>query len=164
MIPRFSKARRHPVTRKVVPHHGVDFAADAGTPVVAAADGRVVAVGWEGALGRAVRIRHNGEIVTVYGHLRGFGEGIRRGAEVRQNQVIGYVGSTGRATGPHLHYTLLQRGRPIDPMGFRSPPVEGLPESLRPQLQLVKGRWEPILRSESIAGRSDAAGSRRGGV
>jgi murein DD-endopeptidase MepM/ murein hydrolase activator NlpD len=141
----FSKARRHPVTRKVVPHHGVDFAADSGTPVVAAADGRIVSAGREGPLGRAIRVRHNGEIVTVYGHLRGFAEGIRAGAQVTQNQVIGYVGATGRATGPHLHYTLLERGRPIDPMEFRSPPVEPLKPELRPKLELAKSQWAPLL-------------------
>jgi hypothetical protein len=142
---RFSRARRNPVTRRVVPHHGVDYAASAGTPVVAAADGRVASAGWDGALGRAVRIRHGSEYVTIYGHLKGFAGGIRRGVEVRQNQVIGYVGSSGRATGPHLHYTVVHGGRPIDPMKMKNPPVEALDPALVPDLRLAVRRWRPLL-------------------
>jgi len=145
---RFSRARRNPVTRRVVPHHGVDYAAQSGTPVVAAADGRVASAGWDGALGRAVRIRHGSEYVTIYGHLRGFARGIRRGAEVRQNQVIGYVGSSGRATGPHLHYTVIHGGRAIDPMRMKNPPVEALDPELLPDLAVAVRRWRPLLDLE----------------
>jgi murein DD-endopeptidase MepM/ murein hydrolase activator NlpD len=164
---RFSNARRNPVTRRVVPHHGVDFAAAPGTPVVAAADGRVVSTGWQGALGHAVRIRHGSEYTTVYGHLRGFAAGIRAGTDVRQNQVIGYVGSSGRATGPHLHYTLTHRGRPIDPMRFRNPPVEPLAPEMMPRLERAKLAWAPLLERDpvTVAGAgpsSDVAALRRG--
>jgi hypothetical protein len=141
----FSRSRRNPVTRKVVPHHGVDFAANSGTPVVAAADGRVKSVGWSGALGKAVKIRHGSGYTTVYGHLRGYAKGVRAGATVRQNQVIGYVGSTGRATGPHLHYTMLVAGKPVNPMTFRNPPVEELPESDRHLLEEAVTKWQPSL-------------------
>jgi murein DD-endopeptidase MepM/ murein hydrolase activator NlpD len=141
----FTHARRHPITRKVVPHHGVDFAAAPGTPVVATADGRVASAGWDGALGRAVRIRHGSEYVTIYGHLRGFARGIRAGVEVEQNQVIGYVGSSGRATGPHLHYTMVRSGRAINPLRFENPPSEPLPLRLRPRLALARQKWGPIL-------------------
>ena len=147
----FSRARRHPVTRRVVPHHGVDFAAASGTPVVAAADGRVVAAGWDGALGRAVRLRHGSDYVTVYGHLRGFARGLRNGSEVRQNEVIGYVGATGRATGPHLHYTLIERGRPVDPLTFDNPPVEPLPGSLLPRLERARLAWSEMLQIDPQA-------------
>jgi len=148
---RFSNGRRHPITRKVVPHHGVDFAAASGTPVVASADGRVASAGWEGPLGRAVRLRHGSEYVTVYGHLGSFARGIRRGVEVRQNEVIGYVGSTGRATGPHLHYTLIERGRAIDPMRFDNPPTEPLPVEWIPRLEQAKRVLEPLLASIPLA-------------
>ena len=154
---RFSRARRHPVTRKVVPHHGVDFVAAPGTPVVAAADGRVVSAGWEGALGRALRVRHGADYVTVYGHLRDFDDSIRVGSDVRQNQIIGYVGSTGRATGPHLHYTLIHRGRPIDPMSFRNPPAEPLPPELVSRLERVKLAWAPLLGAEPLLAGTDLA-------
>jgi murein DD-endopeptidase MepM/ murein hydrolase activator NlpD len=163
---RFSRARRNPVTRRVVPHHGVDYAARAGTPVVAAADGRVTSAGWDGALGRAVRIRHGSEYVTIYGHLKGFAKGIRRGVEVRQNQVIGYVGSSGRATGPHLHYTVVHGGRAIDPMKMKNPPVEKLDPALVPDLRLAVRRWRPLLDLEpdpivELAQGSSRANARR---
>jgi murein DD-endopeptidase MepM/ murein hydrolase activator NlpD len=162
---RFSRARRHPVTRKVVPHHGVDFVAAPGTPVVAAADGRVVSAAWQGALGRAVRIRHGAEYVTVYGHLRSFADSVRVGTDVQQNQIIGYVGSTGRATGPHLHYTLIHRGRPIDPMSFRNPPAEPLPPELVSRLERVKLAWAPLLGAEPLlAGTGLARDSLRRGI
>jgi hypothetical protein len=143
----FSRARRHPVTRRVVPHHGVDFAAPHGTPVVAAADGRVSFTGWSGALGLAVRVRHGSEYETVYGHLSRVAPGVSRGASVSQNEVIGYVGATGRATGPHLHYTLIERGRPIDPMGFDNPEAAPLARDLRPRLERAKLAWTPVLES-----------------
>lgn len=157
---RFSRARRNPVTRRVVPHHGVDYAADTGTPVVAAADGRVAAAGWDGPLGKAVRIRHGSEYETIYGHLRSFAKGIRRGAQVRQNQVIGYVGATGRATGPHLHYTVRHRGRPIDPLRIDNPPVEPLSPDRLPALAAVVERWEPVLGGETLQARRDGAPTR----
>ena len=131
---RFSNARRHPVTRQVIPHHGVDFAAAPGTPVVATADGRVISAGWSGALGRTVRLRHGSEYTTVYGHLQSYARGVRSGAQVRQNQVIGYVGSSGRATGPHVHYTVQHSGRAIDPLRMKNPPVEPLDPAARPDL------------------------------
>jgi len=148
---RFSNARRNPVTRKVVPHHGIDFAADTGTPVVATADGRVVAAGWDGALGRSVRLRHGSEWVTIYGHLSRIARGVRPGAEVAQNEVIGYVGSTGRATGPHLHYTVLHRGTAIDPMKMDNPPGRPLDESLRPRLDQAVRRWRAALGDSPTA-------------
>ena len=141
----FSNSRLHPVTRRVVPHHGVDFAANSGTPVVATADGRLIRVGWDGALGNALRIRHGSEYVTVYGHLRGFARGIRAGVDVKQNQVIGYVGSTGRATGPHVHYSVLLRDRPINPLRMENPPAEPLDTALIPWLAAATRRWSPLL-------------------
>jgi murein DD-endopeptidase MepM/ murein hydrolase activator NlpD len=148
---RFSNARRHPVTRKVTPHHGVDFVAARGTPVVSTADGRVIAAGWSGPLGRAVRIRHGSEYVTIYGHLQGYARGVRVGATVRQNQVIGYVGSSGRATGPHVHYTVQHAGRSIDPLRMENPPAKPLDPAARPALERsvrdYRERLEEIRRS-----------------
>ena len=143
----FSSARRNPVTRRVAPHHGVDFAARAGTPVAATADGKIRSAGWQGPLGRTVRIRHAAGYETVYGHLSRFAKGVQAGVEVLQNQVIGYVGSTGRATGPHLHYTMRHRRRAIDPMSFRSPPAEPLDPGLMPLLHRTRARWQPLLQS-----------------
>jgi murein DD-endopeptidase MepM/ murein hydrolase activator NlpD len=168
---RFTNRRRHPITKKVVPHHGVDFAAASGTPVVAAAEGKVISAGWDGALGKAVRIRHGNGYKTIYGHLRGFARGIRRGARVEQNQIVGYVGSTGRATGPHLHYTMLYNDRAINPMTFKNPPVGSLAESFRTYLVRSRMTWAPVLlairtegeeigiaKGSSSAGRADSGG------
>jgi len=141
----FTNRRRHPITRKVVPHHGVDFVAPSGTPVVAAADGRVISAGWDGALGNAVRIRHGNGYKTIYGHLRSFAKGVRSGAQVEQNQIIGYVGATGRATGPHLHYTMLLNDRAINPLSFRNPSVEPLEETHRADLEQARQAWTPVL-------------------
>jgi len=146
----FSKSRRHPVTRRVVPHHGVDFAAATGTPVVATSAGRVTSAGWDGPLGKAVRIKHGGSFVTVYGHLSGFARGVRPGTEVQQNQVIGYVGSTGRATGPHLHYTLIEGGRAINLLTFKNPPADPLPADQLPWLADVQRHWMPVMAAIEI--------------
>ncbi len=149
----FSNARLHPVTRRVVPHHGVDYAAAPGTPVVAAADGRVTSVGWQGPLGQAVRIRHPNGYETVYGHLRAFAARVRPGTVVRQNDVIGYVGSTGRATGPHLHYSVLHRGRAIDPERMNNPRREPVPIDLRPKLRQAVERYADWLEREPTVAR-----------
>ena len=100
----FSGARRHPVTRKVQPHYGVDYAAPTGTPVMTIGDGTVTSVKYEGAGGNTVRIKHNSVYSTAYLHLSKYAKGLKVGQRVRQGEVIGYVGSTGRSTGPHLDF------------------------------------------------------------
>ncbi|MCD8294084.1 MAG: peptidoglycan DD-metalloendopeptidase family protein, partial [Clostridia bacterium] len=106
----YSTARRHPVTRKVQPHTGVDYAAPTGTPVVAVGDGRVLSAKNEGAGGNVIRIKHNSTYTTAYLHLSKYAAGIRAGATVHQGQVIGYVGATGRVTGPHLDFRVWKNG------------------------------------------------------
>ncbi len=113
--------RRHPILGYVTAHKGVDFGAPAGTPVYAAGDGVIARAGRHGGYGNYIRIRHNGTYDTAYGHLRGFARGIRPGVRVRQGQVIGYVGATGRATGPHLHYEVLVNGRQVNPLTLKLP-------------------------------------------
>jgi murein DD-endopeptidase MepM/ murein hydrolase activator NlpD len=114
-------SRMHPILGYSAFHKGVDFGAATGTPIQAAGDGIVEMRGWFGGYGNYVRIRHNGEYSTAYAHLSKFGNGITEGARVRQGQIIGYVGSTGRSTGPHLHYEVLRRGAQINPMGVKFP-------------------------------------------
>ncbi len=111
--------RRHPILRYTKMHRGIDFAAPTGTPIYAAGDGTVTRAGRNGAYGRYIRIRHNSTYGTAYAHLKGFARGIRSGERVRQGQVIGYVGSSGRSTGPHLHYEILRGGRQINPLKLR---------------------------------------------
>jgi len=124
----FSYARRHPVTRKVRPHTGVDYAAPKGTPVMSIGDGVVTSKKYEGAGGNTVRIRHNSVYSTAYLHLSGYAKGLKVGQRVRQGQVIGYVGSTGRSTGPHLDFRVWKNGTPINPLKMQSPPAEPLKE------------------------------------
>ena len=122
----FSNARRHPVTRKVQPHYGVDYAAPAGTPVMSIGDGVVTSVKYEGAGGNVVRIKHNSVYSTAYLHLSKYAKGLKAGQRVRQGEVIGYVGSTGRSTGPHLDFRVWKNGSPINPLKMDSPPAEPL--------------------------------------
>jgi murein DD-endopeptidase MepM/ murein hydrolase activator NlpD len=118
---RFSNKRWHPVLSKWRSHKGVDYAARRGTPILAAGDGKVNLVGTKGGFGRAVIIQHGGRYTTIYGHLNGYARGIRRGKQVKQGQIIGYVGSSGLATGPHLHYEFRVNGVHRNPLTVRLP-------------------------------------------
>jgi murein DD-endopeptidase MepM/ murein hydrolase activator NlpD len=113
--------RRHPILRYTRMHPGIDFGAPSGTPIMAAGDGVVEVAGRNGGYGRYIRIRHNGSYKTAYAHLRRYARGIRRGRRVKQGQIIGYVGSSGRSTGPHLHYEILVDGRQVNPLTVRMP-------------------------------------------
>ncbi|MDE0811612.1 MAG: peptidoglycan DD-metalloendopeptidase family protein [Alphaproteobacteria bacterium] len=117
---RFGK-RRHPVLGYTKIHRGVDFAAAKGVPIMAAGDGVIEALGRNGSYGKYIRIRHNSTYKTAYAHMSGYGRGLKKGSRVRQGNVIGYVGSTGRSTGPHLHYEVLKNGRQTNPMSVRLP-------------------------------------------
>lgn len=133
----FSYHRKHPVTGQVKAHTAVDYAAPTGTPVVALGDGTVVSAGWAGGGGNTVKIRHNSVYTTSYMHLSKYGPGIKAGVRVTQGQVIGYVGMTGTATGPHLDFRVYQNGSPINPLKMESPSAEPIKEELRPALDSV---------------------------
>ncbi len=121
----FSHSRMHPILKVRRPHLGVDYAAAHGTPVMSVGDGVVERVWWcNRGGGRTVRIKHNSVYSTAYLHLSGYGDGIKAGARVKQGQVIGYVGSSGMSTGPHLDFRFYQNGEPVDPLKVESPPVE----------------------------------------
>jgi len=121
---RFSNSRFHPVLKIRRPHHGVDYAAPTGTPVHSIGDGRVSFVGRKGGYGRRVEIKHNSIYSTGYAHLSRYAKGIKNGDFVKQGQLIGYVGMSGTATGPHLDFRVYKNGHPIDPLKMKSPPVE----------------------------------------
>lgn len=123
---RFSLRRLHPIRRVYRPHYGVDYAAKIGTPVQATADGTVTFVGWNGAAGRMIRIRHKNAYETMYLHLKRYSKGIRKGAKVKEGQVIGQVGSSGESTGPHLDYRIKYRRKYINPLAWRFKPVNPL--------------------------------------
>ena len=129
---RFSLSRFHPILKRRMPHYGVDYGAPVGTPVRATADGTVVSAGTRGGGGRTVRLRHANGYLTAYLHLSGYAQGIRAGARVGQGQVIGYVGSSGLSTGPHLDYRVQSNGRWINPATLVSEPVPPLADVLLP--------------------------------
>ena len=119
---KFSNGRMHPIYHVVRPHHGVDYAAPSGTPVQTIGDGTVIEKGWDNkGGGNYMKIKHNSTYTTTYMHLKGFAKGISKGSKVKQGQVIGYVGSTGASTGPHLDFRLQKNGTYIDPLKFKSP-------------------------------------------
>ena len=122
----FSHSRFHPVLKQRMPHYGVDYAAPLGTPVISVGDGVVVEAQRRGANGNIVQIQHNSTYKTAYLHLNGFASGIRKGVKVKQGQVIGYVGKTGRVTGVHLDYRIYKNGQPVNPLGVELPPSEGI--------------------------------------
>lgn len=113
--------RKHPILGYNKMHKGVDFGAPRGTPIYAAGDGVIDYAGWNGGYGKYVRIRHNGEYSTAYAHMKGIKKGIGKGKRVKQGQVIGYLGSTGRSTGPHLHYEILKNNKQVNPMKVKMP-------------------------------------------
>ncbi len=124
---RFTYHRKHPITGKVRPHTAVDYAAPTGTPVHSIGDGTVTLCGWDGSGGgNRIRIRHMNGYETCYMHLSRFASGIKQGSRVAQGQTIGYVGSTGHSTGPHLDFRVWKDGTPIDPLKMISPPSEPL--------------------------------------
>ena len=134
----FSAARMHPILRIVRPHYGVDYAAPIGTPVHSIGDGRVTAVTDGGGEGKMVRIQHNSVYATGYMHLSGYGEGIRTGAFVKQGDIVGYVGSSGLSTGPHLDFRFYMNGYPVDPLKVDAPPVEPIREENKASFEKIK--------------------------
>lgn len=126
---RFSNSRMHPVLRIRRPHHGVDYAAPKGTPVMSIGDGTVIARAYQrNGGGNYLKIKHNSVYTTTYMHLSGFAKGITTGTRVKQGQVIGYVGATGLATGPHLDFRVAKNGSYVDPLKVKAPPVEPVKE------------------------------------
>lgn len=120
----FSNNRFHPVLKIYRPHHGIDYAAPTGTPVVSIGDGTVIKKGYQAAGGgNYLKIKHNSEYTTSYMHLKGFAAGISTGKHVKQGQLIGYVGQTGLASGPHLDFRVFRNGTPINPLSVKSPPT-----------------------------------------
>jgi murein DD-endopeptidase MepM/ murein hydrolase activator NlpD len=134
----FSSARMHPILRIVRPHYGVDYAAPIGTPVHAIGDGRVISATNEGGAGRMVKIQHNSVYATGYMHLSRFGDGISAGKFVKQGDIIGFVGSSGLSTGPHLDFRFYKNGSPVDPLKVDAPPVEPVSEANKAKFEKMK--------------------------
>ncbi|MEE9278916.1 MAG: peptidoglycan DD-metalloendopeptidase family protein [Myxococcota bacterium] len=143
---RYSKSRLHPILKVRRAHEGVDYAAPVGTPVWAVADGEVIFMGRSGGFGRLIKVRHNNGYVSYYGHLSRYAKSLRVQQRVRQKQVIGFVGSTGLATGPHLDYRLRIGGRYVDPLKVKFPKGNAIREAERQRFNEVRERRLAELR------------------
>ena len=150
----FSRGRFHPVLNRIRAHLGTDYAASVGTPIKATGDGRVTFMGWKGGYGRAVVIKHGSSYETLYGHMSRFRQGLGYGSRVQQGQVIGYVGSTGLATGPHLHYEFRVNGVHRDPRKVILPRATALP---RQHVEHFKASSAPLLTQLDALNRAQVA-------
>ena len=141
----FSNGRFHPILKIYRPHHGLDYAAPTGTPVSAISDGTVITFGYKGGYGKLVTLRHPNGWKTSYGHLSRIKKGIRKGVKVKQGQIIGYVGSTGLSTGPHLHYEIRIGNKPVNPLTVKLPGGKPVPQNLMAEFKEVKSEMDTRL-------------------
>lgn len=144
----FSYARKHPIYHTVRPHTGVDYAAPAGTPVVALGDGVVTFRAYKGGGGNTIKIRHNSTYETAYLHLSKYAKGLQVGQYVKQGDVIGYVGSSGASTGPHLDFRVWKNGSPVNPLTLDSPPAEPIPANLKQAFDSLATKYNNILLAD----------------
>ena len=142
--------RKHPILGFTKMHTGTDFAAPKGTPIMASGDGIIIKASWCGGGGNCVKIKHNSTYQTVYAHMSKFGRGIKKGVRVKQGQIIGYVGSTGLSTGPHLHYEVIENGRKINSQKMKLPSGKILKGKLRKKFEVNKIKTD-VLKSELIS-------------
>ena len=143
--------RKHPILGYTKMHTGTDFAAPKGTPIMASGDGKVIKAGWCGGGGNCVKIKHNSTYQTVYAHMSKFAKGIRKGKRVKQGQTIGYVGSTGKSTGPHLHYEVIVNGKRINSQTLKLPSGKVLKGAERKVFETKRIKLD-VLKSEKIIG------------
>jgi len=154
----FTRSRMHPILKVRRAHLGVDYAADYGTPVQTIGDGTVIDKGWDKkGGGNYLKIKHNGTYTTLYMHLQGFARGIKTGARVRQGDVIGYVGSTGLSTGPHLDFRFFRNGQAVDPLKVESPPAEPVANEYLSRYFQIKDTLKAALDSVSVVSFSSPA-------
>lgn len=153
----YSLSRFHPILHKSRPHLGVDFAAPSGTPVWSVADGVVIAKGWKNGNGNMVTVRHPNGYETMYNHLSRFAKGITGGKRVRQKDIIGYVGTTGLATGPHLDYRMKKHGRFIDPLKEKCPPGFPVAEASRKAFLLASQETVALLEGRALSAKQTVA-------
>ena len=143
--------RKHPIDGYNKMHRGTDFAAPMGTPIMASGDGIVKKAGWCGGGGNCVKIKHNSTYQTVYAHMSKFARGIKAGVRVKQGQTIGYVGSTGKSTGPHLHYEVIVNGKKVNSQKLKLPSGKILKGEERKLFETKKIKLD-VLKSEKILG------------
>jgi murein DD-endopeptidase MepM/ murein hydrolase activator NlpD len=151
----FNLARRHPVLHTIRAHKGTDYAASTGTPIKATGDGKVAFAGWKGGYGRVVILTHGQGIQTLYGHMSGFARNIRAGTRVSQGQVIGYVGASGLATGPHLHYEFYVNGSVRNPVTVKLPQAEPVSTKDKPAFMALSAQMQNQLSTYAAAIKSE---------
>ena len=142
--------RKHPILGFNKMHKGTDFAAPMGTPIMASGEGKIVRARWCGGGGNCVKIKHNSSYSTLYAHMSKFGRGVKEGVRVKQGQIIGYVGSTGMSTGPHLHYEVIENGRKVNSQKLKLPSGKILKGKARELFEIEKIKID-VLKSELIA-------------
>jgi len=159
----FTHRRYHPILHRYRAHLGIDYAASAGSKILASSSGKIVYKGWKGGYGRTIEIQHSNGLKTLYAHMRGFAKGIKKGTYIKQGKVIGYVGTSGRSTGPHLHFGLYKKGHAVNPAryvrkqtakkvkltGKAYKKLRKLVSHYRPQFQETKARKSSIIKEES---------------
>ena len=143
--------RKHPIDGFNKMHRGTDFAAPMGTPIMASGDGVITRARWCGGGGNCIKIRHNSTYETVYAHMRNFARGIKEGLRIKQGQIIGFVGSTGKSTGPHLHYEVIKNGKKINSQKLKLPSGKALKNKERQEFEINKIKTD-VLKSEMIVG------------
>ena len=167
----FSRSRFHPILKRYRPHLGIDYAAPTGTPILALGDGKIVKRGRNGGYGNYIRIKHNSMYETGYGHMSRYARGIKVGSQVHQGDVIGYVGSTGLATGPHLDFRFYKNSQPINPLTVDIPAGDPVPENLMADYKSRMAELENNLAAISASGNEtifavkssgDSDGSKKG--
>jgi murein DD-endopeptidase MepM/ murein hydrolase activator NlpD len=135
---RFTRSRYHPILKIYRPHLAIDYVAPKGTPVHTIGDGTVISAGYSGGAGNMVKIRHNNSYISCYNHLSRFAKGIRSGRRVHQGDVIGYVGSTGLSTGPHLDFRVWKNGLNINPLSIKAPPAKSVDKGHRDEFNVIR--------------------------
>ena len=136
----YSNSRLHPILKIRRPHHGIDYSAPSGTPVFSIGEGKVIYSGWSGGGGKTVKIQHNSVYASLYMHLSNYAKGINKGSHVSQGQIIGYVGSTGLATGPHLDFRISKNNSYVNPLNIQSPPTEPVRNKNKIDFYIIKNK------------------------
>jgi len=152
---RFNLKRKHPILNKIRAHRGVDYAASTGTPIKATGDGTVIHAGRKGGYGRTIILKHGGKYSTVYAHLHRYAKGVRSGSRVKQGQIIGYVGKSGLATGPHLHYEFRVHGVHRNPLTVKLPKVESISKKALPEFKIAINPM--LVELDRLTGKSAIA-------
>lgn len=146
---KYNPGRKHPILNRIRAHKGVDYAAPTGTPIKATGDGKVSFVGNKSGYGKTIIIQHGGKYRTLYAHMNGYAKGIKKGTNVTQGQIIGYVGMTGLATGPHLHYEFHVNGSHVDPLSHKLPTADPIPKAEMAQFKQATQPYLALLEKKS---------------